>query len=295
MRPRDWELNDVLPEDDTGDDRLIFGFGQKCPLELKPGVDLCTSYKKHGCCTSVVSETLARNYLFQHAFHSSNHPTYKDIDAAWVAAQSAELVMGTETLADREARRKGCHYDDDGQDDYSCAPNDDQDDDNQDTHGSNDDNSEPTKRRLERERERSRSDRTGKDATDSGRATASWSRRARTHGDGRGRASGAARQPANGRGRASGVHPVYESAPAEASGVATSDSSATTPPRIAAVSVEQLRVLEKHLANTIEAQKRRIDGIQTFSKLMEDECHGFCDVKKSVTEALFMRAGCSGA
>ena len=61
MKADEYELAYVAPED--GEDRMLYGFGQICPIELNAGVDLCKSFKaKKKCCQSVVSETMAGNY-----------------------------------------------------------------------------------------------------------------------------------------------------------------------------------------------------------------------------------------
>ena len=109
----DTELAYVAPEYDTGEDRMLYGFGQICPIELNAGVDLCKSFKaKHNCCQSVVSETMARNYLARHAYDSSNHPTWGNKAAAFEAANQATMFTTVETPAkeDREAFRKHCDY-----------------------------------------------------------------------------------------------------------------------------------------------------------------------------------------
>ena len=111
MKADEYELAYVAPEDDTGEDRMLYGFGQICPIELNAGVVLCKSFKaKHNCCQSVVSSTLARNYLAKHAFDSSNHPSHSNKDAAFEAANQATMISSVETKEDREAFRKLCDY-----------------------------------------------------------------------------------------------------------------------------------------------------------------------------------------
>ena len=43
MKADEYELAYVAPED--GEDRMLYGFGQICPIELNAGVDLCKSFK----------------------------------------------------------------------------------------------------------------------------------------------------------------------------------------------------------------------------------------------------------
>ena len=71
------ELAYVTEEDDNGADRMVYGWGTTCPVELVDGVHECKSFKgKHNCCQSVISESMARNYLARHIYESSNHPTH---------------------------------------------------------------------------------------------------------------------------------------------------------------------------------------------------------------------------
>ena len=105
------ELLYVDEEDDTGRDRPVFGWGPCCPIELNAGVNMCKSFRiKHNCCRSVVSESMARNYLARHCFDSSNHPTHLDKEASFRAANSQPIVMTTETLADRKLYRSHCNF-----------------------------------------------------------------------------------------------------------------------------------------------------------------------------------------
>ena len=77
MKSSERELDYVKEEDDTGADRMVYGWGTTCPIELVDGVHECKSFKsKHNCCLSVISETMARNYLAKHIYESSNHPTH---------------------------------------------------------------------------------------------------------------------------------------------------------------------------------------------------------------------------
>ena len=100
------ELAYVNEEDDTGEDRLVYGWGDVCPVPLIAGVDVCRSFKqKHNCCSSVVSEPIARNYLAKHIFDSSNHPTHGDKKASLKAANDEPIVCTTETSEDRKTHR----------------------------------------------------------------------------------------------------------------------------------------------------------------------------------------------
>ena len=106
MKADDKELLYVAEADDPGEERTVFGFGPCCPIELKDGVDMCKSFKlKHNCCSSVVSESLARNYLAKHIFDSSNHPTHGDKKASFKAANDEPIVCTTETSEDRKTHR----------------------------------------------------------------------------------------------------------------------------------------------------------------------------------------------
>ena len=62
MKQDERELLYVNEEDDTEEDRIVYGWGEVCPIELVDGVDMCKSFTlKHNCCSSVVAESLARN------------------------------------------------------------------------------------------------------------------------------------------------------------------------------------------------------------------------------------------
>ena len=101
------ELLYVDEEDDTGEDRPVFGWGPSCPIEMNAGVRFCYSFiTNHNSCRSVVSESMARNYLARHCFSCSNHRTYLDKQASFQAANSVPIVMTTETLADRNLYRR---------------------------------------------------------------------------------------------------------------------------------------------------------------------------------------------
>ena len=111
LKAEETELLYVDDQDDTGEDRPIYGFGPCCPIELKEGVGMCKSFKiKHNSCKSVICESFARNYLAKHCFDSSNHPTHGDLEASFREANDAQLVMEAETAEDRKAYRNHCNF-----------------------------------------------------------------------------------------------------------------------------------------------------------------------------------------
>ena len=97
------ELWIVNEDDDDGQNRTIYHFGDTCPLHLGEGVNVCKAFSDmlHKC-KSCVSETCARNYLAQHAYSSTNHAdTLDDSEASFEAANNAQIYYGEETVDER--------------------------------------------------------------------------------------------------------------------------------------------------------------------------------------------------
>ena len=97
----------VSEEDDTFEDRVIYGFGNTCPLELSDSNGQCRSFKEklYGC-RSCISAGVAKNYLAKHAFDSSRHPSCGDEQLAFIMAEAALPVEETETPNDRRVYRR---------------------------------------------------------------------------------------------------------------------------------------------------------------------------------------------
>ena len=242
--PDDWELRYVSDADETGEDRLVYGFGSVCPLARGSGVDVCKAFKsKHNCCQSVVSEWLARNYLAKHAFESSNHPTHNDKRAAFAAAREARMEEGLETKDDRKAFRSHC--------DYFMEQ----------------------KTQAARERESSDRDRGRGSRDDRGRIRM----RSRSHRS----TAPAARTPAA---RSKSTDPLGQTAAAV---VNDSTVVAHRPSGYAKVSVDELKTLESCLGRAIDSQKRTIESLNFFSRMIEDERKIFTEAKNVITDLIF--------
>ena len=107
----DTELFNVNRADEKSEDRLIYGFGDACPLKLAPGVKVCKSFKeKHWSCRSCISSKLAQNYLAKHGHDSSNHLVHHDKKAAFAEANMTKIVDELETPGDRETFRLHCAH-----------------------------------------------------------------------------------------------------------------------------------------------------------------------------------------
>jgi hypothetical protein len=92
----------VKEEDDTGEDRIIYGFGLTCPLAMAEGRSMCKSFRDNFfCCQSVVSGKMARNSLAKHAFLSDDHPTQHELVESFLAANNATLEEVIETAEER--------------------------------------------------------------------------------------------------------------------------------------------------------------------------------------------------
>ena len=90
--------------DDTGEERIIFGFGDVCPLALTEGVHECKAFStKKWKCQSACSLELAYNYLAHHAFTSTNHHPCQDKDKEWAfnSALACAIETHQETKNDR--------------------------------------------------------------------------------------------------------------------------------------------------------------------------------------------------
>ena len=111
MKSDEKELDYVNEEDDIGADRMVYGWGTDCPIELADGVHECKSFKgKHNCCQSVISEAMARNYLAKHIYESANHPTHGMKKASFREANTTPMVCNMETSEDRKTYRKHCDF-----------------------------------------------------------------------------------------------------------------------------------------------------------------------------------------
>ena len=93
-------------EDERSEDRVIYGFGNQCPLELVEGATVCKTFKeKRYGCRSCVSEAVSRNYLAKRAFDSLSHISRGKKDEAFDAAEMAESVQEMETFDQRTEYR----------------------------------------------------------------------------------------------------------------------------------------------------------------------------------------------
>ena len=111
----DFESTEILWEpapgtEDDGEDRLLYHFGDICPLPLWDGAqphEQCRSYKdKQRYCSSLECEEFARNYLAKHAYESTNHPETKgNRTASFAAASSAFIQTSHQTASDRQWHR----------------------------------------------------------------------------------------------------------------------------------------------------------------------------------------------
>jgi hypothetical protein len=97
----------VKAEDDTGEDRIVYGFGLMCPLPVKKGSPWCQSYRTtYRCCQSVISEKMARNFLAKHAFFGDCHSTKDNVPESFLAANNATLETVIETKEERNDDRE---------------------------------------------------------------------------------------------------------------------------------------------------------------------------------------------
>ena len=112
LDPDEAELLYVDEADDTGEDRIVYGWGDVCPIALNDGVNTCKTFRlKHNCCESVVSASMARNYLAKHLFESTHHPSHGDKKASFEAANEEPIVCTVETIEDRlRVRNKVAEY-----------------------------------------------------------------------------------------------------------------------------------------------------------------------------------------
>ena len=100
------ELFNPSEQDDTGEDRVIYGFGTTCPLPLTPGIKECRSFKDKLCgCRSAISETASRLHLAKPALDSGNHAAHGNRDQAFADATNALGRTELETMEDRSSYR----------------------------------------------------------------------------------------------------------------------------------------------------------------------------------------------
>jgi hypothetical protein len=106
----EWEQPWVEREEDMLDMvRTRFHFGDRCPLQLKDGIEECKSFK-HNKERYVSNRDIhfATNYLAKQAYESSNHVSNGKLVDAFDEAEHCETQMDNETWDDREAHRRHC-------------------------------------------------------------------------------------------------------------------------------------------------------------------------------------------
>ena len=251
LKAEETELLYVDDQDDTGEDRAVFGWGPCCPIELKEGVGMCKSFKiKHNSCKSVICESFARNYLAKHCFDSSNHPTHGDLEASFREANDAQLVMEAETVEDRKAYRNHCNF------------------------------------FAERKK-----------------AAAEVQTQNREGPMGRGRANHASRSPrrSGAIGSKGGKHKKGESRGAPIGAFATASGSSSFSEAVVddraivarpkaqgvRIQLDELECLEDCLGRAIESQKRTIESLNFFSRMIQDERRVFTEAKNVIAEVIF--------
>ena len=244
LKAEETELLYVDDQDDTGEDRAVFGWGPCCPIELKEGVGMCKSFKiKHNSCKSVIGESFARNYLAKHCFDSSNHPTHGDLEASFRAANNEPIVMEAETVEDRKAYRNHCNF-------FA-----------------------ERKKAAAEEQTRNR------------------------------RANHASRSPrrSGAIGSKGGKHKKGESGGAAIGAVATCSGSSSFSAAVVddraivarpkaqgvRIQLDELECLEACLGRAIESQKRTIESLNFFSRMIQDERRVFTEAKNVIAEVIF--------
>ena len=272
------ELFYVDEADDNDEDRSIYGWGRTCPVELVDGVEVCKSFKaKHNKCESVVCEAMARNYLAQHLFNSTNHPMHGDKSNCFLRANTEEIRHTTETMEDRRNHREYYIY-------YRDQAQRVERQDNRRDQGA-------------RDRERTR----GRDrAIGSASSSSSF---AKAGGGGKAESSGVpicapppAPPPAPPMLPPPMPPPVIGASmphapppsPQEASSRTTNATAIVkVETRRVRVSLEEMQSLEACLARAIAAQKRTVDGLDFFSRMIHDERKVFTEAKKVIAEMIF--------
>ena len=238
----------VEPADDTSEDRVIYGFGQQCPLELVDGANVCKTFKeKRYGCKSCVSEAISRNYLAKHAFDSSNHPSCGQRDLAFDAADMVESVQELETMRQRNEYRIQVR-------------------------GS------PWTATWEWTDDRERSPRgTGKGEKGKGKVKGKSDA-----------GKGNKGKPEKSKGKASKNPPYSEQWQGEESGAWSSSSqepsgstAVDVPPikPMVRVAIEELQALADCLQRAADTQKRTIDSLQHYARQMEDERKVFVEAR----------------
>ena len=232
------ELLYVDEQDDTGEDRPRFGFGPYCPIELThyKGVSMCRSFRiKHNCCRSVVSESMARNYLARHCFDSSHHPTHLNKEASFRAANSAPIVMTTETLADRKLYRNQCNF-------FA------------------------ERKEQERNRDGHRGQRN--------RVNVAFG------------SKGGGKHKKEKDGGAIGAV-VATSSSSSSSSAAVVDDRVARKSQAVKVELKELETLEACIGRAIESQKRTMEFLDCFSRMIQDERQVFTEARNAIAELIF--------
>ena len=231
------ELLYVDEEDDTGEDRPVFGWGPSCPIEMNAGVRFCYSFiTNHNCCRSVVSESMARNYLARHCFDSSSHPTHLDKEASFRVAKSQPIVMTTETVEDRKSFRSLR--------DFFAE-----------------------RKAAAEEQERNRD----------GHAACYRSRSPR------GKSKGGGKHKKEKGGGAIGAVVATSSASSSILANVVDDRRARKSQAVR-VQLKELETLEACLGRAIESQKRTIESLNFFSRMLQDERQVFTEAKTVIAE-----------
>ena len=260
-------------EDDNGEDRPVYEWGPTCPVELVDSAHTCKPFKlKHNGCQSVVSETMARNYLAKHIFDSSNHPQCGNKSAAFDRANSELIRYSTETARDWQVYRE--YY--------------------ADYRAQNERRKEQRKRSRER-RERDRSRDRSRVLGAVGKASAK--------GDGKGESHGAAigaplpapplappMMPPPGPAPAIGaMTPAQPTFPPPLPSQTTNDSALVQvdTSRRVKVPLRDLQMLEGCIGRSIDSQKRTIDSLGFFIRQLEDELKIFTEAKNVLAELIF--------
>ena len=250
LDPDEVELLYVDEADDTGEDRILYGWGKVCPIARLDGVNTCKSFTRHNCCESVVSESMARNYLAKHLFESTHHPSYGDKKASFEAANEEPIVCTVETIADRHSiRNKVAEYFAWGRNMPALAK---------------------YKRNHDRDRDRDR-------------------RRSRSR-SARGNAARGSKGSGKQKKGESGVSagPMIGAAlPASSSSRPTTDDTAIASVRVPLGFIDELQTLEACLGRAIDSQKRTTESLNFFSRMIQDERHVFTEARNVLNELIF--------
>ena len=226
------ELLLVDEADDTGEDRIVYGWGDVCPIALNDGVNTCETFRlKHNCCESVVSASMARNYLAKHLFESTNHPSHGDKKASFEAANEEPMVCTVETSEDRKAHRNHCDF----------------------FWERNKAAAEERGRNRDRDRDRDRDRRRSRSA----RCSAA-------------RGSKGSGKQKKGESVVSAGPMIDAALPASSSSRPTTDDTAILRVRSARVYEYELQTMEHVLGRAIDSQKRTIESLNFFSRMIQE-------------------------